>query len=1127
MGDQNKSKDSKDIKQRIIKGENFTQQETSDLAQKPGDLARPELMHASLSSGNISYIKLLSNSLSDIEILELIRTTYLKYPNLFSDTQTFLEVCKLFSPNKILEMLLKRTTFDHSQFHQSYEMLAPQLPNSLDSDFIRSDLLTILIGKINKEEFKKILNLIGDKNWKNKKEQLTLDKMWHALSLAATPLHEDMVDNIRALIKVIGDVTPMVEDEPDCLKNGILYNYPQYLSTLMDNMDQTVLKRMIQNKLPKIIREAIQGGANNTVQLCFNQLSDQELVDFFQHPDKEILKTIITSDNVALLDTVIKRLGFEKFRGSLTDEVVDELSYASNCINYLSKTLKKEEVLSLITYQTELLALPVLRAMTQNVDAFRALTAHLDKEGMTKLLNTSFPGKEKLTVAHEICRAGNAHILPLILNKVSVSEMTEIFSSRNNTVGSPPILDAIQRQHSDFIQNFLNAIPPKFRVLFAKELELLEMRKRTAHTMGISDEAIDKNTDFLSILGERVLSSRLSLNWLTDLLDEYTQKVPAAQKERLTQITDTFAFTRDHWVDDSRQLAEDLHQRIQQGLPTMIPIFAESHSTTLIVWKNQLIMSNRGLGGHKEGRLVIFDLKSGHPTIDEIIPFLGEANVKGTEDAVETWSEVNQRIDDMRESNAVAKFSVGPQHHNTCTFVNKKSAVLAMFALQDLMEQGLANSASPNPEKINEVVTNAEDFYSDFATFVKAHDFSDMLQTRYLAYFKLESPTKEQTLDFNAAKDVLVNYLEQHKHAFSANKDDFSRHLKVMKQALPNLSMQEVEKIGEELSISARNHFIFFKEVLDLSAKMLDAGARPEDAENVEKYCFGLAKMKSVRDFFAKHDGPQSMLFSVLLNSTESDSFAMQQFIKHFPHCHDLAFIQKQDFQTFQKLAEEKNHVWLLNQCIQKAEPSALFDFIQQEHRTILQLIQKNNSETLDVILNKLEPAKVQSLFLGPNEQFPELMQAMLKSRNKNFIVPVLKAVAGQDIEKLGETLQLKLEGISVLAALLEKERISEVEALKSLMGSTAFNAIIKQSSECQEIIKSNFELRDLLPVELQQQRRMRTTRQPQDTDTPERPTGDKSDANIPDRDSADREARRAAREARKAARERIRRELD
>ncbi len=255
-------------------------------------------------------------------------------------------------------------------------------------------------------------------------------------------------------------------------------------------------------------------------------------------------------------------------------------------------------------------------------------------------------------------------------------------------------------------------------------LDMYYFANRVGHILGLSNnikslvmgEAREFNTEYAM--------SAVSLKLLVDCLDSYRHRFPwevidtiyYAMKESAQLMT----FYDNYYSEDA---ADILLGKYQNNEMIYLSSGWKGHGVALAIYGKYLLYCNRGQGGDPRYGCRIFEIKNIALINLELIKNLTDPNEL---DQASKFHEILSKIVDL--SKHVVRFRSKKQKHDTCTFVNPKSAVEGMMVL-------LRAGFNANKERLLEVTRQeiTRKKYKHFTNDIRNKEIDEIIKNMFYA----------------------------------------------------------------------------------------------------------------------------------------------------------------------------------------------------------------------------------------------------------------------------------------------------------------------------------------------------------------------------------------------------------
>lgn len=245
---------------------------------------------------------------------------------------------------------------------------------------------------------------------------------------------------------------------------------------------------------------------------------------------------------------------------------------------------------------------------------------------------------------------------------------------------------------------------------FAEALTLLTTI--SAHKQpSVTDQKLIKKIDY-SVLGTHVLGIPAYPQGSSSAVGWYARKsIPElARALRLTaanqllppailEAVDTMA---DYVTHNGRETVESLLSRYQAGKFVMLHVGWSRHDYCVVLYKEQLILCNRGQGSDALGSLLIYKINPLLVTLDYIkrciktYGFYSSFEITPSSEQTPPPPPINSKLAGIKSitiPSAPIVLNIGLQKHSNCSYANPKSAIQGMLFL--LKKEELHDQAFP------------------------------------------------------------------------------------------------------------------------------------------------------------------------------------------------------------------------------------------------------------------------------------------------------------------------------------------------------------------------------------------------------------------------------------------------
>lgn len=383
------------------------------------------------------------------------------------------------------------------------------------------------------------------------------------------------------------------------------------------------------------------------------------------------------------------------------------------------------------------------------------------------------------------------------------------------------------------------------------------------HREGKFDFSNNKGSGTTGADGTREESEELAfdtdaLNWFKSDLESYRDKSIGTNQEKLFEhlagpMIESASNTLKA-LDDSLRNNEgsydveinELMNLINSGMPAMIPAGWAGHSINIIVWGNQLVVSNRGQGKNPDGGTTVINLSRPLTKDDVKLFFESTRNGQNQMGSVQrkiaelgngsdslysrVFSYMPIRLQNFlsnfsltnptsRMKNQVAVIPHKAQKYGTCSFVNKKSSVEGLMLLSSLRgDRPLSDKITVKESDITEEhKKSARKDYKDFTIHIR-----DQEVKRTIEIANGPDPESEEQ---KYAVERLATYVNKHHKVKKQDGAEIKRCIEIVDE-VPGVKDKIDPKVNEIIDSARR----------DIEAERTDVEASSENNRLFSEY---------------------------------------------------------------------------------------------------------------------------------------------------------------------------------------------------------------------------------------------------------------------------------------------------
>lgn len=344
-----------------------------------------------------------------------------------------------------------------------------------------------------------------------------------------------------------------------------------------------------------------------------------------------------------------------------------------------------------------------------------------------------------------------AHVNPFLIT--TTDYVTPIKWARN--LGNTPFVKILTQQEAQQYEFYQKENPNYFK--FLKRIEIIT---KAGHIMGLSSNITTHNE-----IGEEIPISTVGGNaynsnlWLREALNKHVLKLKQTankedeERQRLLShfntIDQAFSLEEKFLRFDGSKSPTDLFQDFIHDKMVVLPISLPKHAITITLYKNHIILCNRGEGGFG-GETIIYSIPDKTKLTQEWLTNIIQRPVTQQITLEDVLSSIHQLGIDTTPGKGTS-LPTKSQRHGTCSFVNTKSAIMGMLYLLKLEECHDEDLATKYAKK----------HYKNFT-----HDMRDNYLSELLEEFNLcQKETDPDTYDLylNLMAEVILAHHGQTK----------------------------------------------------------------------------------------------------------------------------------------------------------------------------------------------------------------------------------------------------------------------------------------------------------------------------------------------------------------------------
>lgn len=364
----------------------------------------------------------------------------------------------------------------------------------------------------------------------------------------------------------------------------------------------------------------------------------------------------------------------------------------------------------------------------------------------------------------------------------------------------------------------------EFKKQLRNQLEIVNLRKRATHFLGIADKGtkFDAATNSThrarsqnenKVMGFEGFDSREAQSAFVNFLNQY-QASDAFLPEMLKIKR---AFNNIDYYRSQTSQNNKMTRFYQENDFVIIPSGWPGHTVMVAATDKFLVVGNRGEGLHELGGCIIYRLEK-PLTKEDIKVFAEHESQEAVEELIES---IVQKDDDIPI--IFHAFPLKAQKYGTCAIANRKALVAGLLPL--LRE--LRDDKSKEPEFNDFLLTESNREYKKFTHFTRSSTLSELIEGFQTA--------PHQHMDL---MESLSEYCNQHLDFINASE------VKLLHQLIINIPQGEIDRLLDKLSIEAKiivRHLynegienaipFFIKELSDI-----DSIIQPEIFRELEAY---------------------------------------------------------------------------------------------------------------------------------------------------------------------------------------------------------------------------------------------------------------------------------------------------
>ncbi len=303
-----------------------------------------------------------------------------------------------------------------------------------------------------------------------------------------------------------------------------------------------------------------------------------------------------------------------------------------------------------------------------------------------------------------------------------------------NSRGFTPLMLARHYGYSQIVKTLLEQQFVKETQEIATFIKQFRLIKETGHIMGLDKTFKLKlgHVDFnISSTSYHDLSS---IKLLVENIIDYNKFIARSGDEAtlgyFKAITEAFSAEIDYLKFEENPLvqASKLCNQYKQNKLIIFPCVWKGHSTTIALYKDCMVVCNRGQGGDRGHGTMIYRVKDRNLITPEFIASLYPSGTRKKQEEIES------RYKAVIQTVPIAKLPSKGQKYGTCSFVNAKSMIegILYIMVKDRFDQNnvpRSAQASETQELTNRLAeTYAEKQYKKFTTFIRDRQIDSLIE---------------------------------------------------------------------------------------------------------------------------------------------------------------------------------------------------------------------------------------------------------------------------------------------------------------------------------------------------------------------------------------------------------------
>lgn len=504
-----------------------------------------------------------------------------------------------------------------------------------------------------------------------------------------------------------------------------------------DKLGDTLITRAAQNKQVEMCKGLIETGAFLDQR---NDKGDTALIIAAKENCPEIVKLLVESDSMFTLnhrnlenDTALMiaaRKGYLKVARHLCQSntiALDHVTPEGDTSLIMAAKSKNVPMMDLLLKTGKA---PVNAVNKQGFSALLCVIYQSSLPGVKLLCKQPLLRLEGLNDKRETplisaILTGNSDIVREVIMKTPL-----LYPSLN---GRTPLVVARAFGYTDIVKILMEneRKQPDSLIQFNKSYNII---KEAGHVMGMNN-IITLGFSVTQVkfkINSSFFSSFEAVKLLCENISDYNQFIQLGDKSDAVthshyfrEIEEAFLAELDYLKFENPEAAlEKLSKRYKDGKLVIIPCNWEGHSTTIALYKDNMIVCNRGEGGTKGSGTLIYKIKDPKLiTASFMASLYPKGNPKKRNDIVPIYKA-------LVTIPPFAKLPSKGQKHNTCAFVNAKSAIegiLFVFEKERLQQKEVETRESQTKLQA-QALMYAETQYKKFTSFIREKQIEKLIR---------------------------------------------------------------------------------------------------------------------------------------------------------------------------------------------------------------------------------------------------------------------------------------------------------------------------------------------------------------------------------------------------------------